>query len=89
MSNLVFSSKREAVEFLRNMKGLKELSGGNFFRKGFIIYIMGNLKRLNLSPSDIKTAGELKRFIFTILEHSTRLKMDGVLHFVMNLMNCN
>lgn len=79
MSNLVFDSKKEAVEFLRNMESLKELSGGNFFQKGFIIYIMENLKRLNLSLFDIRTDGELKRFIFTILEHSTRLKMGGVL----------
>lgn len=79
MSNLVFDSKKEAVEFLRNMESLKELSGGNFSKKGFIIYIMENLKRLNLNLFDIRTDGELKRFIFTILEHSTRLKMGGVL----------
>lgn len=30
MSNLVFNTKKEAVEFLRNIEHLEEMSNGNF-----------------------------------------------------------
>ena len=34
MSNLVFNTKKEAVEFLRNIEYLEEMSNGNFYPKG-------------------------------------------------------
>lgn len=64
MSNLVFSSKKEAVEFLRNIKGLKELSGGNFFPKGIYYLHHGEFETPEFKPVRYKDGWGIKKIHF-------------------------
>lgn len=64
MANLVFSCKKEAVEFLRNMKQLKELSNGNFFPKGIYYLHHGEFETPEYKAVRYKDGWGIKKIHF-------------------------
>ena len=61
MSKLVFANKREAVEFLRSLKYLAEMSNGNFYPHGTYYLAHGEYSQSEFTAIRYKDGWGIKK----------------------------
>ena len=64
MPTLVFSTKKEAIEFLRNLGNLEELTNGNFCPKGTYYLAHGEYSQHEFKPARYKDGWGIKKIHF-------------------------